>query len=67
MGGLPFSEVLPAAVVVAALPSLGVPFYNSLDNPVTVLWLFLGQVIHAHPTLAVTVECAVTGRIKTSH
>ena len=27
--GLPFSEVLPAQVVMAALQSLGVQFYNS--------------------------------------
>ena len=54
--GLPFSEVLPAQVVTALLRSLGVQFYDSLFNPVTVLWLFLGQVIHANPTLAVTVE-----------
>lgn len=62
-GGLPFSQVLPAAVVVTALQSLGVPFYNSLYNPITVLWLFLGQVIHANPTLAVTVECFLAWRL----
>jgi hypothetical protein len=61
--GLPFSEVLPAAVVVTALQSLGLPFYNSLYNPVTVLWLFLSQVIHANPTLAVTVECFLAWRL----
>jgi len=61
--GLPFSEVLPATVVVTALQSLGVPFYNSLYNPVTVLWLFLSQVIHANPTLAVTVECFLAWRL----
>lgn len=62
-GGLPFSEVLPAAVVVAALQSWNVPFYNSLYNPVTVLWLFLSQVIHANPTLAATVECFLAWRL----
>ncbi len=41
--GLPFSEVLPAQVVMAALQSLGVQFYDSLYNPITVLWLFLSQ------------------------
>ena len=54
--GLPFSEVLPAQAVTALLKSLGVQFYDSLYNPATVLWLFLSQVIHANPTLAVTVE-----------
>jgi hypothetical protein len=62
-GGLPFSEVLPAGVVVSALQTLGVSFYNSLYNPVTVLWLFLSQVIHANPTLAVTVECFLAWRL----
>jgi hypothetical protein len=61
--GLPFSAVLPAAVVVTALRTLGVPFYNSLYNPVTVLWLFLSQVIHANPTLAATVECFLAWRL----
>jgi len=61
--GLPFSEVLPVAVVVTALQSLGVPFYNSLYHPVTVLWLFLSQVIHPNPTLAVTVECFLAWRL----
>lgn len=61
--GLPFSEVLPAAVVVTALQSLGVPFYDSLYNPVTVLWLFLSQMIHANPTLAATVECFLAWRL----
>ena len=61
--GLPFSEVLPAQVVTALLKSLGVQFYDSLYNPVTVLWLFLGQVIHANPTLAVTVENFLAWRL----
>ena len=60
---LPFSNVLPAQVVVTALSSLGVQFYDSLYNPVTVLWLFLGQVIHANPTLAATVECFLAWRL----
>jgi hypothetical protein len=60
---LPFSNVLPAQVVVTALSSLGVRFYDSLYNPVTVLWLFLGQVIHANPTLAVTVDCFLAWRL----
>ncbi len=55
-GGLPFSDVLPAEAVIGALRSLGLQFYNSAYNPVTVLWLFLGQVMHANPTLATTVE-----------
>lgn len=53
---LPFSEVLPADAVIGALRSLGLNFYNSVYNPVTVLWLFLGQVMNANPTLAVVVE-----------
>jgi hypothetical protein len=60
---LPFSNVLPAQVVVTALSSLGVRFYDSLYNPVTALWLFLSQVIHANPTLAVTVECFLAWRL----
>jgi len=60
---LPFSNVLPAHVVVTALSSLDVRFYDSLYNPVTVLWLFLSQVIHANPTLAVTVECFLAWRL----
>lgn len=60
---LPFSAVLPAAVVESALQTLGVPFYNSLYSPVTVLWLFLSQVIHANPTLAATVECFLAWRL----
>ncbi len=62
-GGLPFSEVLPAAVVMTGLQPLGVSFYDSLYNPVTVLWLFLSQVIHANPTLAATVECFLAWRL----
>lgn len=61
--GLPFSQVLPAQLVVTALQSLGVRFYDSLYNPVTVLWLFLSQVMHANPTLAVTVECFLAWRL----
>jgi hypothetical protein len=61
--GLPFSEVLPVAAVTTALQTLGVPFYNSLYSPVTVLWLFLSQVMHANPTLAVTVECFLAWRL----
>jgi hypothetical protein len=61
--GLPFSDVLPAQVVMTVLQSLGVRFYDSLYSPVTVLWLFLSQVIHANPTLAVTVECFLAWRL----
>ena len=60
---LPFSEVLPADVVIAALRSIGLRYYESLYNPVTVLWLFLSQVIHANPTLAVTVESFLAWRL----
>jgi hypothetical protein len=60
---LPFSQVLPAPVVIASLQSLGMQFYNSLYGPVTVLWLFLSQVIHANPTLAVTVETFLAWRL----
>ena len=61
--GLPFSEVLPRQVVASALDSLGMQFYDSLYNPATVLWLFLSQVIHANPTLAVTVESFLAWRL----
>jgi len=60
---LPFSEVLPACAIVACLQLLGVSFYDSVYNPVTVLWLFLSQVIHANPTLAVTVENFLAWRL----
>ena len=60
---LPFSNVLPTQVVIASLESLGVRFYDSLYNPVTVLWLFLSQVVHANPTLAVTVESFLAWRL----
>ena len=60
---LPFSEVLPAKGVSDALLSLGVVFYDSLYNPVTVLWLFLNQVIDANPTLATTVENFLAWRL----
>jgi hypothetical protein len=59
---LPFSQVLPAQVVLGALRSLDVRFYDSLYNPVTVVWLFLSQVIHANPTLAVVVEAFLAWR-----
>jgi hypothetical protein len=49
--------------VVTALQSLNMRFYDSLYNPVTVLWLFLSQVIHANPTLAVTVESFLAWRL----
>ena len=61
--GLPFSNVLPAQVVIDSLQSMGVQFYESLYNPVTVLWLFLSQVIHANPTLAATVENFLAWRL----
>ena len=53
---LPFSDVLPAQVIVSAMETLCLHCYQSIYNPVTVLWLFLGQVIHANPTLAATVD-----------
>lgn len=53
---LPFAKVLPAETVIDALQSLGLRCYQSIYNPVTVVWLFLSQVIHANPTLAATVE-----------
>lgn len=61
--GLPFSEVLPAQVVASALAAMCLQYYDSLYNPVTVLWLFLSQVIHANPTLAVTVEGFLAWRL----
>lgn len=54
--GLPFAEVLPPHTIRDALRQLGLRTYDSLYNPITVLWLFLGQVMHANPTLAVAVE-----------
>lgn len=60
---LPFAEVLPAATVIEALRTLGVVFYESMYNPVAVVWLFLGQVIHADPSLAVAVENFLAWRV----
>ena len=60
---LPFSEVLPAQVVASALKTMCLQCYHSLYNPVTVLWLFLSQVIHANPTLAATVESFLAWRL----
>jgi Transposase DDE domain len=60
---LPFSEVLPASVIRDALAALEVRFYDSLYNPITVLWLFLSQVMHANPTLAATVENFLAWRL----
>jgi hypothetical protein len=45
------------------LQSLGVVYYESLYNPVTVVWLFLSQVMHANPTLAVVVENFLAWRL----
>jgi len=60
---LPFSEVLPAQVITSALKTMCLHCYDSLYNPVTVLWLFLSQVIHANPTLAATVENFLAWRL----
>lgn len=60
---MPFSEVLPAQVVTSALEAMCLQCYDSLYNPVTVLWLFLSQVIHANPTLAATVESFLAWRL----
>ncbi len=60
---LPFSEVLPAQMVASAMQTMCLRYYDSLYNPVTALWLFLGQVIHANPTLATTVENFLAWRL----
>ena len=60
---LPFSDVLPAQVVIESLQSMGLRFYESLYNPVTVLWLFLSQVMQANSTLAATVENFLAWRL----
>jgi hypothetical protein len=60
---LPFSEVLPVQAVTSALETLGMHCYNSLYSPVTVLCLFLSQVIHPNPTLAATVESFLAWRL----
>jgi hypothetical protein len=60
---LPFSEVLPVQVVTAALNTLCLRYYDSVYSPVTVLWLFLSQVIHPNPTLAATVEGFLAWRL----
>lgn len=60
---LPFSEVLSASTILDGLQAMNVRFYDSLYNPVTVLRLFLGQVMHANPTLATTVENFLAWRL----
>jgi hypothetical protein len=60
---LPFSEVLPAQVIASSLKTMCLHCYDSLYNPVTVLWLFRSQVIHANPTLAATVESLLAWRL----
>lgn len=60
---LPFSDVLPAKMIVSAMETLCLHCYQSIYNPVTVLWLFLSQVIHANPTLAATVENFLAWRL----
>jgi len=60
---LPFSEVLPAQVIASALQAMCLHCYDSVYSPVTVVWLFLSQVIHANPTLAVTVENFLAWRL----
>ena len=61
---LPFSEVLPAQTIVLAVTELCLHCYHgAVYNPVTVVWLFLSQVIHANPTLAVTVENFLAWRL----
>jgi hypothetical protein len=55
--------VLPAQVVASALKAICLQCCDSLYSPVTVLWLFLSQVIHANPTLAATVENLVAWRL----
>ena len=62
-GRLPFSEVLSAEMVLGALKELQFQFLNSTYNPVTVLWIFLGQMMHPNPTLATTVENFIAWRI----
>lgn len=62
-GNLPFAEVLPTATVTKCLRALGVVYYESLYNPVAVMWLFLSQVIHANPTLGVVVENFLAWRL----
>lgn len=60
---LPFADVLPASMIGVGLRSLGVGYYESLYNPAVVVWLFLSQVMHANPTLAVVVENFLAWRL----
>jgi len=60
---LPFSEVLPAQVIASAMETMCLHCYDSVYSPVTVVWLFLSQVIHANPTLGATVEDFLAWRL----
>jgi hypothetical protein len=62
-GKLPFSGVLRESTILKCLQNTGVTFYASLYSPVAVVWLFLSQVIHANPTLAVVVESFLAWRL----
>lgn len=62
-GGMAFSQILTRENVREAMQAVGLRFFDSLYNPVTVLWLFLGQVMHANPTLAATVENFLAWRL----
>ena len=62
-GGMAFSRILTREDVCEAMQAVGLRFYNSLYNPVTILRLFLGQVTHPNPTLATTVENFLAWRL----
>lgn len=62
--GLPFSDVLPALVIVQVTTELCKHcYYGAIYNPVTVVWLFLSQVIHANPSMAAAVEGFAAWRV----
>lgn len=60
---LPFADVLPAATIKECLAQLGLTCRGGLYNSVTVVWLFLSQVMYANPTLAATVERFLAWRL----
>jgi len=50
-------------MILNAVRGLDFQFRNTAYNPITVLWIFLGQVMHPNPTLATTVENFIAWRV----
>ena len=49
-GGLPFADVLSAALVAEVLTAIGSAWYDRVYTPLVTLWVFLGQVLNPDPS-----------------